>query len=144
MTKTTNHDYTVKNVKTFQGMEGMGFSCSLYKATKKIATVTDSAWGGEYEYYWDDPTQEAILTAYLQTLPQASEELYDLWAMDTFLGSLVDEYENAKRLRAMCRKSWVFASLTDPEKLHVWDKKFPKEAIIAKFGDKIGECLNPA
>ena len=39
--------YTVKNVKSFMGREGYGYSCSLYKDGKNIGTVTDTADGGE-------------------------------------------------------------------------------------------------
>ena len=47
-------EYTVKNVKSFQGLEGQGFECSLYKDGKKIGTCTDTASGGEIDYYIDE------------------------------------------------------------------------------------------
>ena len=41
---------TLKNLKTFDGKEGEGFSASIYLDNKKIGTVVDSAYGGCYDY----------------------------------------------------------------------------------------------
>jgi hypothetical protein len=49
--------YTVKNIKTFNGMEGSGFNCNLYRDKTKIAEVIDDASGGMIIFYWAD--QEA-------------------------------------------------------------------------------------
>lgn len=46
----------VKNVKSFVGMEGHGFNCSLYIDGKKVAFVIDEANGGEFHYQWDGKT----------------------------------------------------------------------------------------
>ena len=44
-------EYSVKGVKTFRGMEGTGWECSLYKDGKKIGTVLDDAHGGPLMFY---------------------------------------------------------------------------------------------
>lgn len=46
----TSTPYSVKNVQTFEGRAGRGFSCSLYKGKKKIANVCNEANGGCYRY----------------------------------------------------------------------------------------------
>lgn len=50
----------LKNVKTFQGKEGNGFSASVYLDGKRIGTVTDSAFGGEYDYDIPSDAQKKI------------------------------------------------------------------------------------
>lgn len=42
----------LRNLKTFTGMEGTGFSASLYLDRKKVGTVSDIANGGSMEYVW--------------------------------------------------------------------------------------------
>ena len=37
--------YEVKNVKSFRGMEGYGFECSLYKAGKRIVDIPSESSG---------------------------------------------------------------------------------------------------
>jgi hypothetical protein len=41
---------SLKNIKTFTGQEGIGFSASVYLDGKRVGTVIDSAFGGEYDY----------------------------------------------------------------------------------------------
>ncbi len=47
-------DYSVKSVKTFDGMEETGFNANLYRGSKKIASVIDSGDGGETNVRWLD------------------------------------------------------------------------------------------
>ena len=37
MNESIKHNYTVKNVKSFRGMEGQGFNATLCRGDKKIA-----------------------------------------------------------------------------------------------------------
>ena len=61
MTTTTKAPiYTVKNVKTFTGMEGLGWECSLYKDGKRLGTVLDDAHGGMLIFHIDK-AEEKIL-----------------------------------------------------------------------------------
>jgi len=46
--------YTVKNVKTFRGMEGEGYNATLYRDGKKVCEVIDDASGGEVNFQWAD------------------------------------------------------------------------------------------
>lgn len=51
----SKHTFTVKNIKTFTGREGYGYSCNLYLNNKKVAVVTDTADGGPLDIFWDGP-----------------------------------------------------------------------------------------
>jgi hypothetical protein len=46
--------YTVKGVKCWQGTDGMGFECSLYREGKKVARCLEDGGGGEIHIYWED------------------------------------------------------------------------------------------
>ena len=103
-------NYKVKNVKSFQGLEGYGYECSLYKDGKKVGTVTDTAGGGMVDFYLDKGEKE-ILDAHCMTLPKWGSEYgdneYDT-DCDIFLGSLVEDFDRQKQYRKWCRKSTVF------------------------------------
>ena len=45
----------LKGIKTFQGMEGVGFNANIYLDGKKVGFVMDSAYGGDYNYEYDTP-----------------------------------------------------------------------------------------
>jgi hypothetical protein len=54
MTHTERTEYTVKAIKLFRGNEGVGFNCNLYRGNVKVAEVTETASGGEVDFYWTD------------------------------------------------------------------------------------------
>ena len=43
----------LKAIKTFSGMEGIGFSANIYVDGKKVGYVSDAAYGGCYDYDYD-------------------------------------------------------------------------------------------
>ena len=45
-------DYSVKNVKSFMGMDALGFNCNLYRGKKKIAFCIDDGNGGMLHIDW--------------------------------------------------------------------------------------------
>jgi len=51
---------TIKGLKTFMGQEGQGFSGNIYLDGKKIGTVTDAAYGGCYDYYFDKGKEKEV------------------------------------------------------------------------------------
>ena len=65
----------VKNIKTFNGHDGVGLDATLYFDGKKVCHVFDDARGGEVEYHWVGATRaeadaiEAEVQAYVATLP---------------------------------------------------------------------------
>ena len=140
--------YTVKAVKSFQGREGYGYECSLYRDGKKVGRVVDTANGGMVDFYLNDGEEE-ILDAYCKTLPkwksQFDGKMNDTDA-DMFIGRLVDEYENEKRFKRICRTKTVVKMTTDEDGSYSTFKcKFTpeiKQKIIERYGDKIVEFVN--
>ncbi len=119
--------YTVKNVKNFQGREGTGFECSLYKDGKKIGTVTDIANGGEVDFYLDKGEKE-ILDTYCKTLPKTHHrsKLFPEGIerdCDYFVTELVDDFEKMKKYRKWCKKDTVYRIETDDKGFYRTIKK---------------------
>ncbi len=114
-------DYSVKNVKEFQGMEGTGFSCSLYLDNKKIGTVTDTANGGMIDFYLNNG-EEKTLDDYCKTLPKVDSMLIiddeDDGMVendkDIFVTSLIDKWKETKQVKKWCKTKIVFK--TDEQK----------------------------
>jgi len=102
--------YTVKNVKSFQGREGYGFECSLYRDGKRIGTVTETASGGMVDFYLDKG-EEKILDDFCKTLPKWGSEFgdreYDT-DKDIFITNLVNKWEEQKRLKKLCKNKTAF------------------------------------
>ena len=103
--------YAVKNVKTFMGREGHGYECSLYKDGKKIGTVTDTANGGEVDFYLNDG-EKKNLDVYCAALP-LEPCTYDFMradypdgvpvSCDALVGRLIDEFDTHKRNKKVCK-----------------------------------------
>lgn len=153
-----NTVYSVKNVKSFQGREGYGFECSLYRDGKKIGTVTDTANGGCYDFYLKG-NEDTLLNLYcLQLQAEAIEEDAEQWEKDlyplgrfidpeTLVGRLVSEYENTQRLRRKCRTLTLFTLHSDDAPNNMWvigmkcDDKMRKH-LKDKHGDNLKEIIN--
>ncbi len=129
--------YTVKNVKNFQGREGYGFECSLYKDGKKIGTVTDTANGGMIDFYLNKGEKE-ILDTYCKTIPNepyeqgisiTEKQFNQIYPhgrptdCDIFLYNLVDGFEKMKKYRKWCKKDTVYRIETDDKGFYRTIKK---------------------
>ena len=62
MTHTERTEYTVKAIKLFNGREGTGFNCNLYRGNTKVAKVIDDASGGEVSFNWTDLESQRVET----------------------------------------------------------------------------------
>ncbi|GEM_PF-3436546 len=107
------HDYSVRNVKTFRGMEGEGFNATLYRDGHRIAFVIDDATGGDMHIQWADArsrgAEEKRLLEFLKTLPKERWEdtEYDV-TPDIFLDALVGQAQAEKRLKRLFEKETLF------------------------------------
>ena len=110
--------YNVRSVKSFEGRNGPGFSATLYNGGRKVALVRDEARGGAYWFDWlathpdDRANDEAALDAHVATLPKwfpadplPGQDPTEGYAMDrdTYLAQLVEDVENAARLRRVLK-----------------------------------------
>ena len=105
-------EYSVKNVKSFQGREGYGFNCNLYRNNRKIGfCMDDASGGGMYPIDWagniDRQEEQQLLNAHLETLPPVDSDFGgDPLRIDEgwFVEELVNEAERQKDLRKMRRQ----------------------------------------
>lgn len=124
-------DYTVKNVKSFMGLDMPGYNATLYRDGKAVALVVNDGGGGETDIQWSDykaPTVEVQWTNYkgepftIHCTPEAAK-FYEYirgktWSMpeidnevhqhspDTYIGELVEDIEHQKRITAQ-HKRWI-------------------------------------
>jgi len=100
-------DYSVKNVKSFMGREGLGFNANLYRGKKKIAFCFDDARGGEVDIDWVGGwkgEEATLLEQHIATLPKVQSSYSDMeLTIDQgwFVSELVTKWEQEKDLRKM-------------------------------------------
>lgn len=159
--------YEVKNVKSFTGREGYGYECSLYCDGKKVAKVLDEANGGECYFSWDDYKSEKVKVTYerygtertVKATPAEAAfyehlkgKTYEFYGetnnhcQDTYVGHLVEVYEQNKQIKKWCKKETVFRLKGDKEG-SFRTVKAPYDSrvqafIDKKYGDKVEEVLN--
>ena len=160
-------DYSVKNVKTFEGHDGTGFNATLYRGKKKIAKIIDTAHGGEYEYQWEDYTnrvevqsrhydgkmyshlatvEEGLLQEVINELPKYKG--YDIYpSMDCVVSNLVDSCELNKTLKKKCKKQTLFLIEGDNINDGYRSTNSPysdrvKLFLDGKYGTSIKEIIN--
>jgi hypothetical protein len=150
------HEYCVKGVKSFEGMEGYGFNATLYKGNKKVAKVIDDAHGGDYMYYWEDRDKPRVPgevlrydgTVFKTDMTPAQAALHEFLkgktydcpytgethpqSRDGFLAELVDSYEETKRLKSLCKKHVVIQTDKNNEGEVCTFKAEPTVSNIAK------------
>lgn len=153
--------YSVRKVKTFEGMEGQGFNAELMRDGRPVAFVIDEASGGEYHFDWYDQShgesaEEKLLTDFCAQLPKeklgpefcsaAGDEI--AVDPDMYVGRLVDEYEDAKRLVRLCRTRLLFRVKGDTPgeyrtvSLARVTLEQARAAMAKKYGDTLEEVLN--
>jgi len=163
--------YEVKGVKQMEGRDGYMLNCSLYKDGKKVATVVDDGNGGcldihflDYKAprvevsginYMDKPfsykgtPQEKVFQAYVNTLPTYDTE----WSknqhpdQEHVINEMVDEAENTKRLKRICKSKTLFTLKDDDTEDEFYSIKHPycekvRNHLEAKYGDNLGRILN--
>jgi hypothetical protein len=157
--------YKVKNVKLFKGMEGSGFNCSLYRDNKKVAECIDSGNGGEIMFNWLDYKEPRIKrdipdlhikgeVAHVSFTPYENDffdfcrkETYDGYfgkspkTPDLKLSEMIDDFENNKRLKRLCKSKTLFRIPKQSYKDGVWHT-IPhvftpqvKEYLVKKYGN---------
>jgi hypothetical protein len=105
-------DYSVKNVKSFMGMEGYGFNCSLYRNGKKVGFCIDDASGGDmHPIQWDRnidwKEEQRLLNAHVKSLPKVKSSFGNGKEMELtidegwFVTELVNKWELDRDIRKM-------------------------------------------
>jgi len=120
----------VRKVKSFTGMEGLGFNADLYAGGKKVAFVIDEGCGGSYLYRWEGKTpaeraaNEATVAQVIEALPpepmpadaeEWEESLYPdgqrIAELESFLAGLVDDFLSNRKLERQKRTAIPFKTM---------------------------------
>jgi len=113
--------YSLKNVKTFRGMEGQGFNATLYRDGQRIGTVDDAGQGGCLDFHFSDHShpfgpqahgEGAKLRDYCEALPeQPAETIEGMWHVearpetpDSFICDLFDAFMRERDLTRLLKK----------------------------------------
>lgn len=164
MQTATRNPYTVRGIKSFQGREGYGYECSLYRDGKRIGKVVDTAHGGMVDFYLDKGEKEKLDT-YCDAIPKKkwdtddhilSEEDFNKFYpdgfptdCDSFLATMVDAFEyekkEAQRYKRLCKTKTVYLLKDSPESLWSIKSQYSEavaERLRAKHGDNLKEIVN--
>lgn len=160
-------EFTIKGLKDGGiGREGPMYSASLYADGKRVASGYDSGVGGEVVLDWigrkpnEEPNEvEREFARQAIDRYEMGEDLakakadgtkVDYWtpsAMGSFFASLCDAFDNARRLKRMCRTKTLFLLVDDDpaEGYRTIDQKFDAKLaarIRLKYFDKVKTILN--
>lgn len=137
--------YTVKNLKSFIGMEGHGFNASLYRNGVLVAFVIDDASGGPLSFDWKDRTQPLVEVKRPSsdgkssfTVKMTAEEhlLYEIVkAMPPIVCDWTDPNTKKPAILAMCEDLYVGELVEDSFLLSRIKKLSKTKVVMVKGGD---------
>lgn len=132
---TNEHTYSVKNLKTWNGREGYGWQCSLYRDGKRVAEVTDHGNGGDIDFNWFDfkeprvdgkyehwkegirerkmTPEEKIYFEFCLSLPKKKNEWSDEMenvSPDSYAAGLADDFELKKAFKRDLKSKLLFVA----------------------------------
>jgi hypothetical protein len=159
--------YSVKNVKSFEGREGIGYNATLYRGTKRVAKVIDDASGGPVQFNWLDykvarvdvtmkgrhgnndftrrctPEEKRLVEHAQKVRDEQNHESW--WDEDCLVASLVDEFTERKYWKSKCRNT-IFTLHSDGEDsyrtLKVPYTETAEKWLKNKYGDDLKEIIN--
>lgn len=132
--------YTVKNIKTFRGMEGSGFSASIYRDGKNVGEVTDDASGGPMQFFWNTRDEEKAAKDFEKNLPE--KRYGDFEKLDQYFSELVDDFETQKKFQRISKKKTLFRLHGDnKEEWRTLSKPLTDSRVLPYLHDKYGDKL---
>lgn len=129
-----NETYTLKGIKTFNGMEGGGYEANLYFCKKKIATAFNGANGGPDDFHFFSKEDETNFVDFCDRWYQTSQAKVEFEKLTAHYGT---DHTNFSKSLAM--ESWIaeFIAAREEEKLL---KRWSKTKTLFRLkGDPVGE-----
>ena len=142
--------YSAKEVKSFMGMDGAGYNCTLYRNRKKIAFCIDEGRGGEVHINWvtsDRDEEKRLLVSHVKSLPKVKSEycakdleIDEGW----FVEELVEKFEQEKdirKVRRQCNEKILYRTPDQKKEVYyVFSAPYSKtiaDALRKKYGQGI-------
>jgi hypothetical protein len=114
--------YSLKGIKTFQGMDGVGLNATLMRDGKDVCTLIDEGCGGEMLFRWHDQMHgeskemdlwDAFIAAEKAKMDATKKNEYGMTEKDYFDGAMwvntrVDEIEAKKRIKRLCKANTCY------------------------------------
>lgn len=121
-------NYTIRGVRTFQGMEGDGLNATLYRDGKKVAFILDEGCGGCMDFQWEDghhnsKVEEALFKnfiAELKVTKSTEKDQYgfserDLFDGDIWVWDTINKAADDRRMKRLCKTHAVYQVEGDPK-----------------------------
>jgi hypothetical protein len=135
---------TLKNIKTFNGNEGPGFSATLYIDGRKAGDVVDDANGGEYRYHVSREDHAALLS-YAGSLPDETDEERSARGLSALPEHSPETPPLSPAIRASCNLDSLVAKIVDEIEMEKSMKKRCASAVCYRLvGDAAGTFLRVA
>jgi hypothetical protein len=129
--------YSVKNLRTFRGMEGTGVNSTLYMNNKKLTNVDDEGNGGCLRFHdWD---VEKKINEELRHVGKVkyddSDTMTFTYDAEMFLNDLIDKALEDKQFKTKCRKKTLVITSDCKKGQHI-EWKYPFTQKIKEHIEK--------
>jgi len=133
--------YSIKNLKTFKGMEGMGgFNLTLYKNGKRIGEVLNDDCGACHMYQLPNSEFKVLLDHAKKVLGDEFE------VEDYFIDEMINSLVNLKRFKSLSKHKTLFRLKgMDDGEWKSFNRKYDpqiRNAIVQKYGDEVEVILD--
>ncbi len=148
MAETTRNPYGIKKLKTWNGRDGGGFSCDLFKDGTKIGDAINEGSGGCTSIHFLSRELREEFEAFVAVQPDKvypadahSEELVCKADDDSVISDLVDDELEARWLKRTMKKYTVISLPDEPKGKYITFKAAfspeVKAQVLKKYPDAI-------
>ena len=144
-------EITLKNVKTYAGLseETIAFNASVYIDGKKVGDAKNNGQGGsnDVNVFTKDGRWDRALMNKMEAEAKKHTWTYEgethSHSLDSYIGELVDDFEEQKILKRMCRTQTLYRDPNetyDEGNWHSMKRKYDGEVkayLLKTYGDKV-------
>ncbi len=141
--------YSIKNLKTFRGMEGTGVNSTLYENGKKLCDVDDDGNGGclnFYEYSVEEKIEKELKNVGKVKYDETDTSTFTYDA-EMFLNELIDRAIEDKQFKRKCKMNTLIVTTKCNRGQHI-EFKMPFNTITSRkllekrYGNELVEIIN--
>lgn len=140
--------YSVKNLKTFRGMEGQGVNSTLYENGKKLCNVDDEGNGGCLLFY--DWNVEKKISEELKSVGKVKFDTDSTYSFtydaESFLNDIINEALETKDFKRRCKtKTLVITKKCGSGQFIEWKhiySELMKKHLEKTYGNDLVEIIN--